>query len=205
MAHPKRTAEAEILYRKLAKQKFYSVSLVFDDENNEWKNGVKSLNAHTDSEWHIIIQDDAIIGTDFKENVESAITSLGQKTLLSFYTGTVRPFPTRVKLAVKRAEEMGASFLKCDRLLWGVCFAIPTEQIESMLDFVKNKRLPFDERIGYYYNRTHKPVYYTYPSLSDHDYMMGSLIGNDRDPEPRKAHKFEPEIKYGWTTRTVDI
>lgn len=203
MAHPDRAKEADKLFRKLGK--FYSRALVFDKDNNEWNTGVEALHAHTDSDYHVIIQDDAIIGPKFFENVFRAILYAPQNTALSFYTGKVRPFPKRVATAVATARNVNASYLQWDRLGWGVCFSLPTYQIDQMLGYVKGSSLPFDQRISLFYNRYKLPVFYTNPSLVNHDYKLGSLIKNDYNQEPRVAHYFEPEEVEVWNERVVQI
>jgi hypothetical protein len=205
MAHPDRSSEAIKLSKKLHKGKFHGVSLIFDDGQGEWETGVRALRAHVDSDWHIVIQDDAIISESFYTNVIKAIENVPEHTLLSFYTGTVRPFPSAVKRAVTKAMETSASYLSFPTLNWGVAYAIPTDTIEQVLLEVERSRLPYDERIGRYYLKNGKKVYYTAKSIVDHNYKLGSLVGNDRDSKPRKAHVYEPKEIFTWNKKVVEI
>lgn len=186
MAHPKRKAQAEALYTELAKQPFYKCSITWDQKNSEWHTGKRALKAHLDGDWHIVLQDDAIIPPNFYEHALAAIQHVPLKTLVSFYTGTVKPFPGRVKSAVRRANEKGYCWLKGYLLFWGVGIAIPTDQILPMLDFVAGHTEPYDTRIGYFYQRNMLPVLYTNPSLVDHNEAIGSLLDHVH-PEPRVA------------------
>lgn len=205
MSHPSRKESATALYKKVTNKGFYETSLTFDDGGGEWATGVRALKSHTDSDYVILLQDDAIISNEFYDNALQAILSAPEQSLLSFYTGTVRPYESAVKRAVKKAGDIGASYLSFPTLNWGVGFAIPTNDIEPMLEFVKNMRQPFDERIGRYYLLNKKTVYYTYPSLVDHNYKLGSLIGNDKSVEPRKAHVYQPNKVYNWNKKVVAI
>lgn len=192
MAHPKRAANAVRLRNKLLGQGFASVSITYDEINSEWETGVRALGNHIDSDWHIVLQDDAIISHNtFYGNVTKALTAVPERTLVSFYTGKVRPFPTKIQNAVDVAQITKASWLKGNTLYWGVGIAIPTEQIEPMLEAANRKQLKYDSRVGWYYRQRRQPVYYTWPSIVDHNYKLGSLVGNDYVEEPRRAHRYE--------------
>jgi len=203
MAHPSRAEEAERLYRKLFRQNFYEVGLVFDDGNGEWETGKRSLLCHTDSDWHIVIQDDAIISDNFYDNALQAIVNVPEPTLLSFYTGTVRPYRSKVSRAVNKARAEQASYLSFNTLCWGVAFAIPTKDIETILDFVSSSRLLYDARIGSYYQKTWQNVYYTNPSIVDHNWELPSLTGHNVVLK-RVAHRYEPGI-VEWNNKVVEI
>jgi len=205
MSHPDRSKEAESLYNRLSHMQFSSIDLVFDSENNEWKNGETCLRKGNDSDWHIIIQDDAIISDNFYENVKNAILNVPDKSLISFYTGTVRPMPHRVKRAVESAATHAANWLYSDNLFWGVCIALPREYIEKLLAFTQNRKEVYDRRIGTYFYINHLPIYYTNPSLVDHDYTLKSLTGHDYNTEPRKAHQYEPLIIKNWNNQAIQI
>lgn len=207
MAHPSRYKSAEKLLKRLNHQKFHGVSLVYDKNNNEWENGKASLLSHPGSDWHIVIQDDAIISKDFYRNARNAILNVPKPTLISFYTGTVRPKVTEVKAAVDKAKEARSSWLRSNDLYWGVGLAIPTSQIDEVLESAKNKTSLYDRRIGWRYKKHNLPVYYTVPSLVDHNYKIGSILGNDYATEPRKAHWYEPELidVTNWNKKEVKI
>jgi len=190
MAHPKRGKQAGILYSKLKRMPFNQCTLIFDKVNDEWTNGKNCLKAyHPASDYHVVVQDDALLTPNFYENLVNAIQGIPEKTLFSLYTGTARPLPGRVKAAVERSEN--GTWLRTHTLMWGVGLAIPVSHIEAMLEFVEEIELPYDNKIGEFYTRNGLPVYYTVPSLVDHDDDLDSLIaghGRDIDYEPRRAH-----------------
>lgn len=204
MAHPKRSSYAESLYNELTRQKFYSVSLIYDDGPGEWETGKRSLLSHTDSDWHVVIQDDAIISRSFYQNVKNAILHAPQPTLLSFYTGTVRPKVDETKIAIKKAIDNRASWIRSKDLYWGVCIALPTEQIDRVLESAKNKTCLYDRRVGWHYAKHSLPVYYSVPSLVDHDYAIGSLLGHD-PKSPRRAHWYQPGLVNKWNMKEVKL
>lgn len=200
MAHPKRKAAAKALYEQLSKYPFYTTSITWDEKNEEWDTGKRALQtglAAGGGEWHVVIQDDALLTPYFYENIESAIRGLPTKSLFSLYTGTARPLGKRVKAAVDRAKD--GEWLRAYQLFWGVGIVIPTDHIEPMLEFVENIALQYDNKIGEFYCRNGLPVYYCVPSLVDHDDDMGSLIpGHGVAPEPRVAHRLAMD-RIKWT------
>lgn len=200
MAHPSRKEQADKLYNRLCKQGFHSVSLVYDKTDNEWDTGSTALQSHTDSDWHIVVQDDAIVDyRTFGDNVRSFLNHLpktynGDPRILSFYTGTVKPYLERVELAIQAAKATNASFIEHDTLYWGVGIAIPTDAIQSIVDTESN--IPeYDARIGEWCKNNNVPVYYTYPSIVDHDYTLDSVLEHGTS-EPRRAHYYEPKKVY---------
>lgn len=208
MAHKDRAMQTFHLRQKLQYMKFTSVKVCVDHDNNEWENGKKAWRMHEGSDWAITIQDDAIISSTFEYNVRKALENIPEQTCLSFYTGTVRPFESRVTKAVKQAEKDSASYLSGNNLFWGVGFALPTKDIPVILDCVDVKRyekLMYDHRIGMFFTARKQKVYYTNPSLLDHDDSLPSLTKHITD-RPRIAHRYIGEdIVPEWNNTLVDI
>lgn len=195
MAHPSREEQVNKLYTLLHAMPFTCITPVYDDGRGEWVTGERSLLSHDDSDWHIVIQDDAIISDTFYANALQAILNTPEPTLLSFYTGTVRPHEIPVTKAIEIAMSEDASYLSFNTLCWGVAFAIPTPDIKTVLYSVRYNRLPYDWRIGSYYTIIEKQVYYTFPSIVDHDYTIDSLLKHDISNMPRKAHVYSEELQ----------
>lgn len=206
MAHPKRTSEAAALMGELLDYPFVDRRLITDTENIEWETGKRALEAGIDQgDWHVVIQDDAILTPEFYNNLVNGLNTLGERSLVSLYTGTARPLAGRVKSAVDRAPD--GSWLEFQQLMWGVGIAIPTDHIKPMLEFVEDIELQYDNKIGEFYCRNGVPVYYTVPSLVDHDDNLGSLIpghGADVNPEPRIAHRVATGL-VAWTNQKAPI
>lgn len=205
MAHPKRKEYAAALFEQLKQYPFDEVTLVFDSDNCEWTTGVEALTQGIifGSDWHVVIQDDAILPADFYSHIKNAIANVPDRTLISLYTGTVRPFRSRVEAAVNNAKNV--SWLRSNTLYWGVGIIIPTQHIGPMLEFVADRKdVPYDARIGVFYQRNRLPVYYTNPSLVNHNDDIGSLIKNDYAAEKRVAHRFVSG-PLNWNSKYIQI
>lgn len=191
MAHPKRKAAANALLKELKQYPFAKASITWDKVNEEWHTGKRALQAGINKgDWHVVIQDDAILTPHFYDNLVNAITALRKDTLISLYTGTARPLARRVTAAVNKAHD--GWWLRHHTLFWGVGIALPSNQIKPMLDFVEGIELQYDNKIGEFYCRQGLPVYYCIPSLIDHDDDTDSLLpghGRAISPEPRVAHR----------------
>ncbi len=184
------------------------VRIALDDGSNEWETGKCALLSYgKNAMWHIILQDDALIGYNFLNNAIAAIRKAPFYAPISFYTGTVRPFKERVEYAVQRSTLDGTSFIQHNRLMWGVGFAIPVFHIEPMLEYVKDMHdLPFDQRISAYYDRPKEsfPVLYTNPSIVDHDYTIPSIANSDYEGEPRRSHRYDPNL-IDWNSKVTEM
>lgn len=206
MAHPKRRAAAEALLDQLSEYPFVEAAVIYDTANEEWHTGKQALlQGVGKADWHVVIQDDAILTPRFYQNIKGAITALGEKALISLYTGTARPMPDRVKAAVDKTPDGG--WLAFHQLMWGVGIVIPTDHIEPMLEFVEEIDLQYDNKVGEFYTRNGLLTYYTVPSLVDHDDDLDTLIaghGRDINPEPRKAHRLATGL-IEWTSRKTPV
>lgn len=210
MAVPSREPQAEYLRTILSYMPFSDVSVVYDEaykgnHDSEWQNGKNSLLAGLGKgDYHVVIQDDALLTPHFYENIEGAIANCpGGKALISLYTGKARPFPKRITAAVEKAYH--ATWLRHYMLIWGVGIIIPTDHIEPMLEFVEDYTEPYDTRIGMFYQRNMLPVYYTMPCLVDHDDELGTAIpGHGTEPGARVAHKLATGV-IQWNDQVIDI
>lgn len=203
MAHPKRKAQAEALLAELQQYTFCDIGIIWDEMNIEWHTGERSLRFGVGkSDWHVVIQDDAILTPCFYDNIVGAIKSVPTKTLISLYTGTQRPFGERVRAAVDKAYY--ATWLKHYMLFWGVGILIPTDHIEPMLEFISDRTENYDTRIGIFYQRNMIPVYYTMPSLVDHDDDLGTLLNHGDGITKRVAHRVATGL-VSWNKDVIDI
>ncbi len=203
MAHPKRQDRARELHIELMQYPFADTSITFDEVNEEWHTGKRALLAGVGKgDFHVVIQDDAILTPDFYENIENAIKALDIKTIFSLYTGTSRPLGRRVKAAVDKSPD--GSWLRHHQLFWGVGIVIPTDHILPMLEFVEDIQLQYDNKIGEFYCQNGLPVYYCIPSLVDHDDAAGSLLGHGQSPEPRVAHRLATGL-VNWSNKKTYI
>ncbi len=209
MAHPKRKLQAEYLRSILSLYPFSDVSVTYDkvaagNHDSEWNNGVESLRAGLGKgDWHVVIQDDAILTPHLYENIEGAIANCpGGNALISLYTGMPRPMGKRVEQAVSKARH--ETWLRYMLLMWGVGIVIPTDHIEPLLEFVTDWNEPYDTRIGIFYQRNRLPIYYTMPSLVDHDDDLDSLLEHGKAGGKRVAHRLATGL-INWNNLVIDI
>lgn len=208
MAHPKRKIYAEALAIELKKYPFVDVSISYDGvdahtHQDEWNNGKRALLAGVDrADWHVVIQDDAILTPNFYENLQGAIQNVPMRTLVSLYTGKPRPMTKRVQTAVNKVTD--ETWLSYWLLMWGVGLLIPSGQIKPMLEFVEGREEPYDTRIGIAYQRNRLPVYYTMPSLVDHNDNIGSLLEHGKAEGARVAHRLATGL-IAWNNKVIPI
>lgn len=82
---------------------------------------------------------------------------------------------------------------------------MPSSHIEPMIEFVADRTEPYDTRIGIFYQRNRLPVYYTMPSLVDHDDDLGTLLpGHGTEPGARVAHRMATG-PVTWTKQVITI
>lgn len=208
MAHPARKKQAENLRAVLSNYPFSDVSVTYDQvaagtHDSEWNNGVESLRAGLGKgDWHCVIQDDAILSPNLYENIEGAINNVPSKTLISLYTGKPRPMGKRVEIAVSKVVD--ETWLSYWLLMWGVGILIPTSHIEPLIDFVSDRTEPYDTRIGIFYQRNRLLVYYTMPSLVDHDDDLDSLLEHGKAKGARVAHRLATGLVQ-WNKQVIEI
>lgn len=208
MACPARHKQAYELYKQLRKYPFEYVTIVEDEvadgtHEAEWNNGKASLRAGSHlGDWHIVIQDDAILSPHFYENVVGAINNVPTKTLISLYTGKPRPLGNRVQRAVDKVND--ETWLSYWLLMWGVGILLPSSHIEHLIEFVDDRTEPYDTRIGIFYQRNRLPVYYTMPSLVDHNDDLDSLLDHGKAGGARVAHRLADGV-IRWNRLVIEI
>jgi hypothetical protein len=187
MAHPVRVAFVKGLQRQLPE-----ASVVWDELNDRWDTGRRSLLAYDPrASHHCVVQDDAILCKDFLAGVEVAASAAGENPI-GLYTGRVRPHQRTITPAVRRALKAGAPFMVAPGPYWGVGLVIPTAHIDELVTWgderpqIKN----YDRRIAAWYEERGAECWYTVPSLVDHrpvgenPSLVNGRIGD------RRAHEF---------------
>ncbi|MEO5915556.1 MAG: hypothetical protein ABIS50_15085 [Luteolibacter sp.] len=134
-----------------------------------------------DADWHVVIQDDAILCDDFLTRAREFLATLEAPRLVSFYHGNKRS--TRDKaLAALDARQLAAP------LRWGLAICLPAARIPEMLDFYRAQSRPDDDgRIGDWLVSRGELCTYALPCLVDHRHSP-SLVGNSNGV--RKAVAF---------------
>lgn len=197
MAHTARAQQALHLAAALGAR------LSIDDGTlGETVNGDLAWSMHDPyADWHLVLQDDAVPVDGLLEHVAAALEHC-PPTAVSLYVGTGRPRQPAVERGIALAEAKGTAWMECATLLWGVAVAMPTAHVAPFLSWAQANRLPYDRRIGAYWQRARIPVRYTWPSLVDHadgptllDHPWG------RPTMPRRAWRVG--VPSTWDTEAV--
>lgn len=133
----------------------------------------------SDSEWSVVLEDDAIPITGFRKELQVALLN-APLPIVSLYLGRFRPPHWQNSIASVIASP--ASWLLADELLHHVGVAIRSDRVSNMLDSISADsdyvwgKIPIDEAIGRWARKRGYPVAYSHPSLVDHDHSMPTVI-----------------------------
>jgi hypothetical protein len=170
------------------------------------------------SPWSVVIEDDAIPVTDFRQQL-AAVLKVTPSPITSLYLGRFRPPHWQSQIAQKIGGDQ--HFLMATELLHHVGVAVKTSLIPGMLDFLNNdsdyrtkRRLPIDEAIGRWVRAEGRRVAYTTPSILDHEHRIPTVItkhlsqhkgetGKRPGNQPRKAWVFG--ARPDWKSYVADI
>jgi hypothetical protein len=121
------------------------------------------------ADWHVLIQDDALACQDLLAGLELALEHVPPDAVVSGYLGTGRTVPIRWEALARAAESAGASWVRTQKLMWGVCVVLPVRLIPEMIERADRRAgIPDDMRVAGWAERTGREVWYTWPSLVDH-------------------------------------
>lgn len=164
----------------------------------------------SDSEWSVVLEDDAIPIIDFRKELKVALLNC-PFSIVSLYLGRIRPphWQDSIASVIARPE----SWLLADELLHHVGVAIQTPLIGDMLNVLAGDheyvwgKVPIDEAIGRWVRLRGRQVAYANPSLVDHDYRLPTVIEqhvSQHATEPGVRHFFEPRKAWKLGTRRWD-
>lgn len=201
MAHPKREHLVDVLTDRLPPE----TSIIWDERNDRWHTGKRAMLAYgPDADWHMVVQDDAILCRHFVEGVELALGNCPDVPV-SFYSGKTQPNAAEVKRAVEQAIAKDRPFFSMQGPLWGVAIAIPTVLIDEMVREADHYVTPnYDMRLTEYFRERGIDCWYTIPSLVNHRVGKSnpSLVHNRSSSDKRTAHawigrKDPRKVKWG--------
>jgi hypothetical protein len=193
MAHPDRAAHVTELMTSLDRP----VGIYFDPGgppsgagDRVWSVARQAwLLFDPDADYHVLIQDDAIACADLLAGIEQALEHIEPSAVLSPYLGTGRMAPARWDTLQALADRSGASFVRAEKVLWGVCLAVPTIDIPAMIDWCdKRGGVPDDMRVSGWAKRNDREVWYTWPSLVDHRTVPSLTKHKALDRVARRHH-----------------
>jgi hypothetical protein len=213
MAHPKRADFVEELRGRLDRP---DVPVVWDEKNDRWDTGRRSMLAYDPAcSHHLVIQDDILVCRDPIASFQRALEFVPDAPLCG-YVGRWRPEIETVGRAVAQADKVGASFITMPTLNWGPAIAVPTSSIPEMIAYCDPlvDVLNYDKRLSRYWELSRQiRVWYTWPSLVDHadgPSLVPGRYGTDRAMRARSrvAHHFIGEeisgVDHDWTGPVVD-
>lgn len=160
------------------------------DPEQRWATGRDAwlLGVEADADWHLVLQDDALVVPDLLEGLEKGLEYVKEDAVVQPHIGARKPCPGRVSRLIAKGDRNMASWLVTDFMMWGVGICVPTHSIVPMLEWCDKQRgRAYDRRIGNYYkNKAKWPTWYTWPSLIEHRTCQ-SLCGHG--PNNRNAHR----------------
>lgn len=125
MAHPSRAAFIPSLQSRLASP----ASVVFDEKNDRWDTGRRSLLAYSpDATHHLVIQDDAIPASALVQGLNRWLPRLPESALC-LYSGNISQFRR-----IYRQRARPPCFLQMQQLQWGVAIVLPTKFIPAVVE-----------------------------------------------------------------------
>lgn len=207
MAHPDRTPQVNDLMARLGR----TVPVYWDREGPPSGNGDRVWRtargawqlADRDADWHVLIQDDAKPCADMLAGLERALAFVPQDAVVSGYLGTGRNVPIRWEALALAADRTSAHWVRSNKLMWGVCIAIPTTLIGEMIEYADRRaRVPDDMRVAGWAESTGREVWYPWPSLVDH-LPVDSLTKHHAKERVARRWLEGSALDVNWTSRSV--
>ena len=198
MAHPKRRHFVGLLKRELP-----DATVVWDKTNDRWDTGRRSMLAYEpEAEWHVVVQDDAILCRGFTGQVERALEELDQGPA-AFYMGQTGRFGgISVRGMMEQAREEDQRWIVASGPRWGPAVAVQTTDIPAMVEHGDNaeKINNYDLRMESYFQSIGRQCHYSVPSLVDHRVGLRnpSLIKGRGQGRRRTAAWWEEEGSEHW-------
>lgn len=201
MAHPSRGELARALAARL------EAPIEWDRRGEEWDTGRRALLAYDPAaDYHVVVQDDAIVPDSFLEAVD-LVTDTAEGAPLGLYVGRVRPYARLVTKAVAAAERAGAPWIQARGPWWGVATAWPVGMIPALVAWCDLSTHPYyDNRLRAFVRQAGLWCRYPIPSLVDHDPALKSLV--DYGGGDRRAHRYigdRDPASIDWTLEAVRV
>lgn len=169
MMHPSREC-----YRDYLTERLGNVPIILDRGQGIWDTSRRAwLEYEPTADFHLVVQDDAIICDDFYRILEPI---LGDHATCLYYGN-------RAKYRRAAVENVNKGGVMLDKLLWGLAVALPTSHVEAMVAHGdKATHIQADDfKIADYLTTVGMRTYYPLPSLVDHRHT-DSLVGNESHP-----------------------
>jgi hypothetical protein len=173
MAHPDRADLVSDLQDRLGRDTMVAWDIEgppSGDSDRVWRTARAAWQlADPDADWHVLIQDDALVCPDFLEGLERALEHVPPDATVCPYLGQGGAAPLKWLRLGAEADRRGASFVVSGSLMWGVAICLPVPLINDMIVRADTMhRVPDDMRVAGWTKRRGGEVWYTWPSLVDH-------------------------------------
>ncbi|EMO4264433.1 hypothetical protein RS407_001451 [Enterobacter hormaechei] len=181
VAHHSRRAMANDLASEL------EADSIFMDEHSAGANAnhLRALSwAAEQSDRVIIIEEDALPVDGFRDKAQDWLTRFPDN-LCSFYLGTGRPPQYQMQIAERLivADKTRADYITLSRLIHGVCYSVPPENVHRVLSRWDNSK-PADYAVGDAWGGS-----VIYPCYSLMDHADGEPVERHPDSAPRTERR----------------
>jgi len=167
--------------------------------------------AETDSEWSVVLEDDALPAGfgQFRTHLAKALTA-APTPLVSLYRGhnvNNPAYETAGMNASRAADHAGAHWITSDLLLHAVAVAIRTDLIPDMLTHLGMlpPQFAIDEAISHWARAAGIKAAYTWPSLVDHADTYTLFRHPDKLPRPKGRVAYEVGTRSHWDSEAVTL
>jgi hypothetical protein len=162
---------------------------------------------NTDSDWAVVIEDDALPISDFRHQLGMALAA-APTDIVSLYLGRSRPpqHQPAIATAIASATALNHAWLTAPKLIHAVGVAIRTEHVADLCRTLQRTRgIDIDEAISEWAHMRHLTIGYTLPSLVDH--RDGPTITKHRDQADRPAGRTAWTVgsRQHWNNHTTAI
>jgi hypothetical protein len=208
MAHPDRHEQVAELLETLDSD---DVMVAWDGEgppsgnsDRVWRTARRGWEMFDESaDWHVLLQDDAIVCQDFLAGLSVALEHVPQDAVVSPYLGMGGMTGNKWLVLAAKADNVNASWVRGNKLLWGVCIAVPTRLIPQMIaDCDRKTGVPDDMRVSGWFERRGADCWYTWPSLVDHRNVPSLTKHRAKDRRARRHH-LGSAVELSWDGQIV--
>lgn len=208
VAHESRMGKAHNLFHEIGADRIFPDDGSLGCEGNHRWAWAELSRVASDSEWIVVIEDDALPCNDFREQLDACLRS-APVDVVSLYLGKGRPkqWMDFVRQAVCQADSEDACWITGNAMLHAVGVAIRgPELVDSFLNRSSQYTRPIDERITMWCRQFGNDVGYCWPSLLDHDDDLPTTVAH-RDGQPRERGRvaWSMGTRSRWTPRAVRL
>lgn len=207
MAHPDRTAVVGELLTQLDRE----VPVYWDPEGRAsgkgdrvWRTARAAWQmADPEADWHVLIQDDALPCADLLAGLERALETVPRDAVVCPYLGKGRTVPRRWENLARRASAEGASWVRSEKLMWGVCIVAPVHLLPEMIAWADRRAgVADDMRVAGWIAHRQGEVWYPWPSLVDHK-PVPSLTKHRAADRRAQRHHEGSALSLSWSGPVV--